>query len=513
MRRACLLVLLLAVPVRAAEPAGFFPFFEPVTPPRPVQVMVHRGLAAAAPENSKRALQMCIEDFYEWVEVDVRLSRDGEHFLLHDERLDGKTNGTGLVRDRTAAELLALDAGSWFAPRFAGPPLTLSQALRLARGRINLYLDCKQIDPERLVKDVTEAGMERQVIVYTDRKMAGRLRELSNGKVPVMVKWRPGVQLDEWLTELKPNAVEIDAGDVTAAFCRDFHRHGIKVQAKVLGQRWDNPEVWQRVATAGVDWVQTDRPLEFLFHDVRRRHPKWPVQIAFHRGANRYAPENTLPALEGAARIGADYIEFDIRTTKDGQHVLMHDTTVDRTTNGSGRVRDLNAADIGKLDAGARFGKHFAGTRVPALADALTALGPKAHGYLDSKDIAVEDLAGLLEKRNLFDRSVVYQSADYLRKLKKLQPKARALPPVRTAKALDALGDLQPYGVDVSWFILTKELFEHCHGKGIRVFADALGLFETVEQYRKGIDWGIDVIQTDHPARVLRAIELTVERK
>jgi glycerophosphoryl diester phosphodiesterase len=75
------------------------------------------------------------------------------------------------------------------------------------------------------------------------------------------------------------------------------------------------------------------------------------------------------------------------------------------------------------------------------------------------------------------------------------------------------LADLEPYGVDVSWLILSKELVERCHGKGIRVFADALGFFETVEQYRQAIDWGVDVIQTDHPARVLRAIELSVGGK
>ena len=115
--------------------------------------MVHRGLAVRAPEDSRPAIPLpCIADQFEWVEIDLRLSRDGVHVVAHDERLDGKTNGQGAIGDHTAEQLLALDAGSWFARRFAGTRLlTLAQVLELARGHINLYLDCKRVNPERLI--------------------------------------------------------------------------------------------------------------------------------------------------------------------------------------------------------------------------------------------------------------------------------------------------------------------------------------------------------------------------
>ena len=61
------------------------------------------------------------------------------------------------------------------------------------------------------------------------------------------------------------------------------------------------------------------------------------MKIAHHRGAVRYAPENTLPALEKAIRLGADFVEFDLQTTRDGQFVLLHDSTLSRTTTGKGR--------------------------------------------------------------------------------------------------------------------------------------------------------------------------------
>lgn len=93
--------------------------------------------------------------------------------------------------------------------------------------------------------------------------------------------------------------------------------------------------------------------------------PRWA-----HRGyAGRY-PENTLVAFVAGAEAGADGIECDVRLTKDGQFVILHDECVDRTTNGHGRVADLSLADIRDLDAGAWFHDAFAGARIPTL-DAL----------------------------------------------------------------------------------------------------------------------------------------------
>ncbi len=85
------------------------------------------------------------------------------------------------------------------------------------------------------------------------------------------------------------------------------------------------------------------------------------------------APENTMAGFERAAALGADLIELDVRLTSDGALAIIHDSTVDRTTNGSGRVADLTWAEIQALDAGVRFGAEaaFAGQRVPSLQQVL----------------------------------------------------------------------------------------------------------------------------------------------
>jgi len=267
--------------------------------------------------------------------------------------------------------------------------------------------------------------------------------------------------------------------------------------------------MWGKMLAAGVDWVQTDDPAGVRFAEVRKRIPKFPVKISYHRGALRYAPENTLPAIEKAAALGADYIEIDIRPTMDGKYMLLHDGTLDRTTDGKGPIRKATFDDVAKLSAGAWFGRPFADIRVPTLSDGLSAMGKQSHAYLDAKDITPEDLLQAMRKHDLVERSVVYQSSRYLEKLKALEPKVRPLPPLRRADQFDQVAAIAPYGFDVNWSILSQELIEKSHKAGIKVFSDSLSLeHDKVEQYLKAMGWGIDVIQTNHPLRVLRAVEL-----
>ena len=100
--------------------------------------------------------------------------------------------------------------------------------------------------------------------------------------------------------------------------------------------------------------------------------------ISAHRGASATHPENTLPAFREAIRLGVHQIELDVYLTNDKQLVVIHDATVDRTTDGSGRVADLTLAEIKQLDAGSWKGPQFAGERVPTLAEALAIMPDNA---------------------------------------------------------------------------------------------------------------------------------------
>jgi glycerophosphoryl diester phosphodiesterase len=126
--------------------------------------------------------------------------------------------------------------------------------------------------------------------------------------------------------------------------------------------------------------------------------------VIAHRGASGTCPENTLAAFRRAEALGADMVELDVQLTRDGEVVVMHDWTLERTTDGAGPVRERTLAEIGRLDAGAWFDPMFRGERVPTLADVLAAvrlpvnveLKPVGDDGLEARALEVVDSAGAL---------------------------------------------------------------------------------------------------------------------
>src|ERR1035437_6734016 len=102
----------------------------------------------------------------------------------------------------------------------------------------------------------------------------------------------------------------------------------------------------------------------------RSGQPHDAVGVIAHRGASAYAPENTLAAFDLASQMRAGWFELDCMLTRDGQVVVIHDDTLDRTTNGHGPVAAMTLAELKRLDAGSWKGPMFAGQRLPALAEA-----------------------------------------------------------------------------------------------------------------------------------------------
>lgn len=100
-----------------------------------------------------------------------------------------------------------------------------------------------------------------------------------------------------------------------------------------------------------------------------------------HRGARLTSPENTLAGIRQARKEGASWVEFDVKLTSDGQAVLIHDETVDRTTNGKGLVRQMTVAELRRFDAGVRFGPAWRGERIPTLVEALALMAELDMGF------------------------------------------------------------------------------------------------------------------------------------
>jgi glycerophosphoryl diester phosphodiesterase len=470
-------------------------------------VAVPGGYTRLAPANTARPLVMAIEDGLDCVELVVRRTKDGRHVAFDADRVDGKTSGSGAVGDQTLAELQALDAGSWFATRFAGAKiLSSAEALALAKSKIQLLLVCQDVDSKQLVRELADAGMAGQVLVAGAPEVVTEIRNAADRQIGTCQEYAAAIAHHRPTATSTPDWAIISIQDCSPEVVARAHRTGLRVLANCDGPD-DDPKSWDKATTAGVDMLRTRLPEEYLVYSISQRVKNRPVQIAAHRGASRYAPENTLASLEKASRMRADFVEIDVQTTSDGHFFLLHDGTLDRTTTGRGRVRQATAETLRGLDAGRWFGNPFAGAPVPELDAYLERFPPQMGLYFDAKDIAPEALAAAVEMHALVERTVVYQGPVYLEKLKQINPRIRLLAPVGAVSHVDTLAKrLAPYAVDTPWKLLSADYIEHCHSLGIKVFSDAKG-DTTVEEYADAIRWGIDLVQTDHPLRFWRAVE------
>lgn len=251
-----------------------------------------------------------------------------------------------------------------------------------------------------------------------------------------------------------------------------------------------------------------------------------PLVIA-HRGGAGLWPENTLYAFERAGRLGVDVIELDVRSTSDGVLVVMHDATVNRTTEGAGRVSELTLAELKKYDAGYRWspdgGKSFPvrgrGIAVPTLEEVFKAL-PKMRFIIEPKQDApsiTEPLCSLLRRHAMTERVVVGSfSHSIMSEFRQACPEVatsaspsevsrflamqktgldRAYsPPMQALQVPEYLGGLQ---------VLSKAFVEAAHGRNLEVHAWTIN--ETADMQRM-INMGVDGLMTDYPDRLMKLL-------
>jgi glycerophosphoryl diester phosphodiesterase len=231
-----------------------------------------------------------------------------------------------------------------------------------------------------------------------------------------------------------------------------------------------------------------------------------------HRGAAGYAPENTMVAFERGIALRADAIELDVHPTADGHLVVIHDPTLNRTTNGSGLVAQHTLAQLRELDAGSWFDPSFAGERIPTLREVLDwargrtkvvieiKQGPIFYPNVEQLLVAELDAAGMRD-----DVLVISFDHQSVRRVKELAPDivtgvlyaGRMIDPVPLAKAANA-DALLPY-----WALLTKEEVDAAHEAGLIV--SPWGGPE--QDYRIILATGVDAVGADFPDRPRTVME------
>ncbi|WP_052849001.1 glycerophosphodiester phosphodiesterase [Streptomyces avicenniae] len=222
-----------------------------------------------------------------------------------------------------------------------------------------------------------------------------------------------------------------------------------------------------------------------------------PLLSVGHRGLMAVEPENTLRSFRRAEAAGVGAVELDVHLSKDGALVVMHDATVDRTTDGSGRIGDLTLAELRALDAGL-------GERVPLFAEAAEAVGAPLQAEIKDR-AAARALVGEIERLGLGGRVTVISFHDAaLREVRGLLPDMPLA--LVTGRSTDTAPEravaLGAGMISCELARLDADVVSRAHGAGLRVIAWTVNTADDLARVR---DLGLDGVVTDTPG-VVRAV-------
>lgn len=231
------------------------------------KIIGHRGVAAYAPENTIEGIHTAADMGIEWVELDVKLSKDQIPILFHDEALDRTTNGSGPVAQKTLEELRELECGSWFADSFAGIKIpTLEEALEvLLERRLGLNLEIKPCPGRE--RETAEVALDllSQIWDDHDRLLVSSFSLISLQTAQELAQdWQRGLLIGEHWPEnwqelidfIEPSTINVNAGTVTREEVEAVIDQGLHVLAYTV----NDPDEARRLLRWGIDGVFSDTP-------------------------------------------------------------------------------------------------------------------------------------------------------------------------------------------------------------------------------------------------------------
>lgn len=417
-------------------------------PDRPYAI-AHRGASAYAFDNTLRAFDLAADLGADMWEVDIRLTRDGVAVAHHDAALADGTPVSALDWPDLRARTTAL-----------GRPVPhMAEVVALAARRgVGIYADIKDngaaLPTLALLRD---HGISRAILGAFDPGVAQLLAD-AGSPYPRAV-----------LVPLGADPFVHAAGADVIHLCwermdrpEDTLTPGLFARAFAQGQRvvlWheEDPGRMAAIRVTPVTGICSDRP-----EMVRPFTPPagWPVRIVCHRGANLAAPENTLPAIDCAFFAGFSHVEVDLQDTADGGIVVLHDQTLDRTTDGRGPVGARTLAALRALDAGRWKDPFFTGTPIPTLAEVLDrAITHEGSLYLELKSADPGRVWAAVQAAGLAGRAFFWSfDADRMRQLRRIAPAAQLM--ARRQDYPDLAAALSDYAPQIVEYTPDEDLAE-----------------------------------------------------
>lgn len=233
-------------------------------------------------------------------------------------------------------------------------------------------------------------------------------------------------------------------------------------------------------------------------------------KVIAHRGASGYAPENTMASFELATKMKADGIELDVQVSKDGKLVVFHDEKVDRTTNGSGYIKDLSLSYIKKLDSGSWFSKKFKNEKVPTLDEVLFFFKDKyelinielKNGIIDYNGIE-EKVIKLINDFNISDKTIISSYNHYsLLRLKAIDRniKIGLLYVANLINPWKYAANLGAYSIHPYFYSVNDKLIYNSNNENIKIITYTVNDIVYIE---KLIRLKVDGIITNYPDKAV----------
>jgi glycerophosphoryl diester phosphodiesterase len=234
------------------------------------------------------------------------------------------------------------------------------------------------------------------------------------------------------------------------------------------------------------------------------------VETVAHRGASGYTPENTMAAFQKSVDMKADYIELDVQETKDGKLVVIHDVTLDRTTNGTGYVKDRTLEEIRKLDAGSSFSNEFTGEKVPTFEEVLDQFRGKTGILIELKATYYypdmeQKVAKALKDRHMDlpnNDKIIIQSFEFdaVKKMNELLPNVPdgVLTGNQADLSNEKLSEISKYAeyVNPNQGLINPPIVKEIHDRGMGVMGWTVRKKEEVQPL---LDANVDAIITNYP--------------
>lgn len=233
-------------------------------------------------------------------------------------------------------------------------------------------------------------------------------------------------------------------------------------------------------------------------------------QVIAHRGSSLDRPENTLASYQRAVEAGATAVEVDVRTTRDGHLVVLHDATVDRTTNGSGAVAQKTLVELQELDAGGWFADTYAGERIPTLQQVLELCSERVDILLDLKEQGEEynrAVAAVIQQAGIPERTLVgVRSVEQARQFRQLLPKSAQLGFIPRPDAIEAFAaaGVETIRLWPRWVDSDPQLPERVRGSGARLHLN--GTTGKLDETLSLLAFSPVSLLVDDPAELLKTL-------